>query len=179
MVTPGRSKKLGTALASALGLLALLWLIYLGLTWDLRSSAREPDAAFEPVAVARGDLPETVVATGVLEPSARVVVQSEIPGIVAVVHIDDGERVTKGQALVELDRERLEDRVAELAAGLEMRRARARFDLVGHGRLLWRTDLWADRICPLHQRFKGEIEGDIVTKASDLICPLKLVTSIA
>ena len=71
MVTPGRSKKLGTALASALGLLALLWLIYLGLTWDLRSSAREPDAAFEPVAVARGDLPETVVATGVLEPSAR------------------------------------------------------------------------------------------------------------
>ena len=134
MVTPGRSKKLGTALASALGLLALLWLIYLGLTWDLRSGAREPGAAFEPVAVARGDLPETVVATGVLEPSARVVVQSEIPGIVAVVHIDDGERVTKGQALVELDRERLEDRVAELAAGLEMRRARARFDLVGRAR---------------------------------------------
>ena len=134
MVTPGRSKKLGTALASALGLLALLWLIYLGLTWDLRSGAREPDAAFEPVAVARGDLPEMVVATGVLEPSARVVVQSEIPGIVAAVHIDDGERVTKGQALVELDRERLEDRVAELAAGLEMRRARARFDLVGRAR---------------------------------------------
>jgi len=134
MVTPGRSKKLATALASALGLLALLWLIYLGLTWDLRSGAREPNAAFEPVAVVRGDLPETVVATGVLEPSARVVVQSEIPGIVAAVHIDDGERVTKGQALVELDRERLEDRVAELAASLEMRRARARFDLVGRAR---------------------------------------------
>ena len=132
--TPGRSRKLVTALAGSLGLLALLVLIYLGLTWDLRSSVREPEAAFQPVAVARGDLPETVVATGVLEPSARVVVQSEIPGIVAAVHIDDGERVTRGQALVELDRERLEDRVAELAAGLEMHRARARFDLVGRAR---------------------------------------------
>jgi len=134
MLTPGRSRKLVTALAAALALLVLLWLIYLGLTWDLRSGAREPEAAFQPVAVTRGDLPETVVATGFLEPSARVVVQSEIPGIVAAVHIDDGERVTKGQALVELDRERLEDRVAELAAGLEMRRARARFDLVGRAR---------------------------------------------
>ncbi len=123
-----------TALACAAGLVGLLWLVYLGLTWDLRSGAREPDAVFQPVAVARGDLPETVVATGVLEPRARVVVQSEIPGIVAAVHIDDGERVAKGQPLVELDRERLGDRVAELAAGLEMRRARARFDLAGRAR---------------------------------------------
>lgn len=134
MATPGRSQKLVIVFTSALGLLALLWLIYLGLTWDLRSGTREPDAAFQPVAVTRGDLPERVVATGVLEPSARVVVQSEIPGIVAVVHIDDGERVTRGQALVELDREPLEDRVAELAAALEMHRARARFDLVGRAR---------------------------------------------
>jgi len=129
-----RSGKLLAALACALGLVALLWLVYLGLTWDLRSGTQGPDAAFQLVAVARGDLPETVVATGVLAPRARVVVQSEIPGIVAAVHIDDGERVAKGQPLVELDRERLEDRVAELAAGLEMRRARARFDLVGRAR---------------------------------------------
>jgi HlyD family secretion protein len=128
------SRKLATALACASGLVGLLWLTYLGLTWDLRSGAQEPGAAFQRVAVARGDLPETVVATGVLEPRARVVVQSEIPGIVAAVHIDDGERVAKGQPLVELDRERLEDRVAELAAVLEMRRARARFDLVGRAR---------------------------------------------
>ncbi len=129
-----RGRKLATALASGSGLLVMLWLIYLGLTWDLRSGVTEPDRAFESVSVVRGDLPETVVATGVLEPSARVVVQSEIPGIVAALHIDDGERVTRGQALVELDRERLEDRVAELAAALEMRRARARFDLVGRAR---------------------------------------------
>jgi len=134
VAAPRRSRKLLAALAGALGLLGLLWLIYLGLTWELRSAGREPGPAFQPVTVARGDLPETVVATGVLEPSARVVVQSEIPGIVVAVHIDDGERVTKGQALVELDRERLEDRVAELAAGLEMRRARARFDLLGRAR---------------------------------------------
>ena len=49
MVTPRWSQKLVTAFAGALGLLVLLWLIYLGLTWDLRSNSREPDAAFRRV----------------------------------------------------------------------------------------------------------------------------------
>lgn len=129
-----RSRRWATALVGALGVVALLWLVYLGLTWDLRAAPGDSEAAFQPVLVARGELAETVVATGVLEPSARVVVQSEIPGIVAAVHIDDGERIHKGQALVELDRERLEDQVAELAASLARHRALARIDLVGRAR---------------------------------------------
>jgi HlyD family secretion protein len=134
-ITPiQRSRKWATLLLSSLGVVTVLWLVYLGLTWDLRAAPGDSDAAFQAVLVARGDLAESVVATGVLEPSARVVVQSEIPGIVAVVHIDDGERVRKGQALVELDRERLEDRVAELAASLARARALARVDLVGRAR---------------------------------------------
>jgi HlyD family secretion protein len=117
--------------AATLTLGGFLWLVYLGLTWDMRSAAREAAAAFRPVPVVRGDLRETVVATGVLEPHARVVVQSEISGVVARVHVDDGERVSAQQPLVELDPQRLEDRAAQLRAAYEWRRALTRVDLVG------------------------------------------------
>jgi RND family efflux transporter MFP subunit len=81
--------------------------------------------------VLRDHLPETVVATGTTDPLARVVVQSEIPGIVAAIHVDDGERVAHGAPLVELDRERIAYRVAELRAALAVREAQARQDLAG------------------------------------------------
>jgi HlyD family secretion protein len=111
-----------------------LFLVYLGLTWDLRDTGDPTQGAFHTEAVARGKLDETVVATGALEPFARVVIQSEIPGVVARVLADEGERVARGQPLVELERERLEDRAVLLRAQLAEREARARFDLVGRAR---------------------------------------------
>ena len=117
---------LGTA-----GAVAFLALVYLGLTWDLREDADAAAAAFATAPVTRGALDETVVATGALEPYARVVIQSEIPGVVARVLADEGERVARGAPLVELERERLEDEAARLRAQLAETGARARFDLVG------------------------------------------------
>lgn len=116
---------------AALG--AILWLAYLGLTWDLRASEEGADG-FRAVEVVRGSLRETVPATGVTEPMTRIVVQSEIPGIVARVYVDDGSRVQAGAPLIELDDERLEHRVAELRASLEVKRAEARYDLTGRAR---------------------------------------------
>ncbi|MFV1979050.1 MAG: efflux RND transporter periplasmic adaptor subunit, partial [Myxococcota bacterium] len=50
---------------------------------------------------------------------------------VAAVHVDEGDSVERGALLVELDRDRMEYRVAELEAALQMERARASEDLVG------------------------------------------------
>jgi len=119
---------LATALLLGGGL--FLWLVYQGLTWDLRSKDRGTREAYRALEVVRGDLRETVVATGGLEPFARITVQSEIPGIVAAVHCDDGARVAAGQPLVELDHDRLNQLVAELRAGLDLKRALARQDVV-------------------------------------------------
>ncbi len=127
---PVPRRALGIA-AAGLGLAAFAWLVYLGLTWDLRSAGREAAAAFRSAVVARGNLRETVVATGTMEPLARVVVQSEIPGIVGLVHVDDGDRVERDQPLVELNDERLRDHVALLRAGYEWRRALVRVNVVG------------------------------------------------
>ena len=52
--------------------------------------------------VTRGDVVETVVATGSVQTPYRVQIQSQITGTVASVDVDEGQRVTKGQLLVSL-----------------------------------------------------------------------------
>ena len=74
--------------------IGFLWLVYVGLTWDMRQDESAAASTYQAVAVERGDLTVHVVATGRMEPFARVIVQSEIPGIVDVVHIDDGMGIT-------------------------------------------------------------------------------------
>jgi HlyD family secretion protein len=149
----GRLRRLarfgGATAASALALA----LIYLGLTADLRPGERDPDAAYRALRVERGDLRETVVASGTMEPLVRVPVIAEVPGVIAIVHVEEGDRVRQGQPLFELDRERLSARVAERRAELDLRRANARYDLVGRAeaeRDQKRRD--RDRVAELHQR---------------------------
>ena len=57
----------------------------------------------------RGDLIETVVATGSVETPFRVDIASQITGTVVAVQVDEGQRVTQGQPLIALES-------AELAA---------------------------------------------------------------
>jgi len=94
-----------------------------------------PVASLRPESIARADLLETVAASGTMEPRVRVPVIAEVSGIIASVHVEEGTRVTRGQPLFELDRERLEARVAERQAELALRQANARFDLVGRARV--------------------------------------------
>ncbi len=54
-------------------------------------------------AVSRGDVIETVVATGSVQTPYRVQIQSQITGTVASVNVDEGQRVTKGQLLVSIE----------------------------------------------------------------------------
>lgn len=129
--TRGSMRKLVLATLGVLFGAGLLAAVYAGLTWDLRAREADPAAEYQPSRIERGSLRETVIATGTMAPFARIVVQSEIPGIVKRVLVDDGDRVERDQALVELDGERLEDRVAELTAQLTSRQALGRYDLVG------------------------------------------------
>jgi len=106
-------------------------LVFRGLTRDLRPEGEDPSARFRPAPVRLGDLRETIVASGTMEPLVRVPVIAEVSGIIAAVHVEEGDRVQRGQLLFELDRERLEARVAERRAELDLRRANARYDLIG------------------------------------------------
>jgi HlyD family secretion protein len=85
-------------------------------------------AAFQPnhkidesklATIERGDIARSVVATGKIEPLAKVEVKSKASGIVKRIFADYGDHVKRGQVLVELDKEQLEARVREASAALQ------------------------------------------------------------
>ena len=59
-------------------------------------------------AVEKGDLARSVVATGKIQPLAKVEIKSKASGIVQQLFVDYGDTVKEGQVLAELDREQLE-----------------------------------------------------------------------
>lgn len=70
------------------------------------------------VKIEKGDIARSVVATGKIEPLAKVEVKSKASGIVKEIRFDYGDPVRKGQVLVELDKEELSARVREARAAL-------------------------------------------------------------
>jgi HlyD family secretion protein len=86
------------------------------------AAALRPNHQIDPSKLAtieRGDLARSVVATGKIEPLAKVEVKSKASGIVEKIFADYGDHVKHGQVLVELDKEQLQARVAEARANLQ------------------------------------------------------------
>jgi HlyD family secretion protein len=75
----------------------------------------DPSALVE---VERGDIARSVVATGKIEPRAKVEIKSKASGIVKKIYVDYGDWVKTGQLLIELDKEELQARVREAQANL-------------------------------------------------------------
>src|SRR5262245_10172263 len=64
-------------------------------------------------AAEKGDIARSVVATGRIQPLAKVEIKSKASGIVKKLLADYGDMVRQGQVLVELDKETLQAQVGE------------------------------------------------------------------
>ncbi len=85
------------------------------------AAALRPNHQVDPsklAAVERGDVARSVVATGKIEPLAKVEVKSKASGLVKRIYVDYGDRVKTGQVLVELDKEQLQSSVEGARANL-------------------------------------------------------------
>jgi len=85
-------------------------------------AALRPDRSIDPAKIARverGDLARSVVATGKIQPRAKIEVKSKASGIVQKILVDYGEFVRQGQVLLELDKEDLQARLREAKATLQ------------------------------------------------------------
>lgn len=85
------------------------------------AAALRPNHKIDPSRLAtvdRGDIARSVVATGRIEPLAKVEIKSKASGIVKRIYADYGDPVRQGQVLVELDREQLEAKANESRANL-------------------------------------------------------------
>src|SRR5690349_16616429 len=84
-------------------------------------AALRPSTQIDPSKLAKvekGDLAKSVVATGKIEPLAKVEVKSKASGIVKNLYVDYGDMVKKGQVLAELDKEQLQSAVDGARANL-------------------------------------------------------------
>lgn len=78
------------------------------------------------VAVSRGDIVETVVASGRAETPSGVDVAAQVIGTVARVHVDEGSRVNPGDVLLDLDDRQAAAGVEQAAAALKQAEVRRR-----------------------------------------------------
>ncbi len=85
------------------------------------NAALRPNNQIDPsklASVERGNIARSVVATGKIQPRAKVEVKSKASGIVKQIFVQYGDFVKQGQVLVELDKEELQARVREGLANL-------------------------------------------------------------
>lgn len=94
-----------------------------GLALGLGSRGPKP-AAPDTVAVEEGPLKVVVSETGVIEPLTKVEVKSRVAGQVARILVDVGDRVEKGQLLIQLDTTDMERERARAEADRDMAKAR-------------------------------------------------------
>lgn len=115
-----RNGKGGRGRGRWLVLTLLLLTLLIGGGFAARSILR-PDNSIDPSRLARierGDIARSVVATGKIEPRAKVEVKSKASGIIQSILVDYGQYVKTGQVLIELDKEELRARVREARAAL-------------------------------------------------------------
>jgi HlyD family secretion protein len=109
----GRQRRRWIWLASVLVVLG-------GAFFGLKAAFR-PNNQIDPSKLAgvdRGDIARSVVATGKIEPLAKVEVKSKASGIVKQIFVHYSDWVKQGQILVELDKEDLQAHVRETRAAL-------------------------------------------------------------
>ncbi len=102
--------------------------VYLGITLGVMvaailgvNAALRPNNQIDPSKLAtieRGSIARSVVATGKIEPRAKVEVKSKASGIVEQLFVHYGDPVKQGQILAELDKEQLQAQVREAQASL-------------------------------------------------------------
>lgn len=78
---------------------------------------------YATVELQRGDMTVHVTATGNLAPTNEVSVGSELSGLIDAVYVDVNDKVTKDQALAQIDPEKLNDAILRSAAALEQAKA--------------------------------------------------------
>lgn len=105
--------------------LALIAVLAAGIT-GLMLSFNAPETVVMTESITRGDIEKTVLASGVLEPSVQVNVGAQVNGQLTKLYVKQGERVTKGQLLAEIDPTLQENELQTAKAQLENNHAQQR-----------------------------------------------------
>lgn len=97
------------------------WLLFRG-----RAAALGADQAFPTVVVQRTTIVSEVAASGIAEAERELTLSFRIPGRIKAIHVSEGDSVSAGQILAELDTADLELQLRQAEAGLALAEAQYR-----------------------------------------------------
>lgn len=85
----------------------------------VRFTAAKPEAGILTETLSRGDMENSVTATGTVEPLEQVEVGTQVSGIIAKIYVDYNSQVKEGQIIAELDKDVLETELASAKLSVE------------------------------------------------------------
>ncbi len=86
------------------GAVALIVVVAAVGVWRWCSHGGTPRSLYETQVISRGDMENSVTATGTVEPMEQVEVGTQVSGIIDKIYVDYNSHVKKGQIIAELDR---------------------------------------------------------------------------
>ncbi|MDE3245913.1 MAG: biotin/lipoyl-binding protein, partial [Acidobacteriota bacterium] len=95
---------------------ALVALVGLGMAFG--SNKEDPDA-YSWDLISKGDIRETIQASGEIQAKTRVNVGTNVAGEIKAIHVVDGQEVKAGDLLVTIDQVRLQQEMARATAALD------------------------------------------------------------
>lgn len=101
------------------GGVALVILIVLGIAFG---GARDEDSAYSWDAIGRGDIRETIQASGEIRAKTQINIGTSVAGEIKAIHVKDGQDVKAGDLLVTIDQERLKQAMVQAQAAVEATR---------------------------------------------------------
>jgi HlyD family secretion protein len=96
---------------------------------------KDAEASFETVKVERGNITNTVTATGTIEAVISVNVGTQVSGIINKVYVDFNDVVKKGQLLAEIDKKSLINQLEQTRATVNQAQAQLNFQEATYNRM--------------------------------------------
>lgn len=84
--------------------------------WYFAGSPAKHKVTYATATVSKGDISNSVTATGTIEPVTEVEVGTQVSGIIDKIYVDYNSSVTKGQLIAEMDRSTLQSELASQQA---------------------------------------------------------------
>lgn len=96
--------------------ISVVVVLVVGLVWIFGDSKNRQNLMYETAVVGKGDISNSVTATGTIEPVTEVEVGTQVSGIIDKIYVDYNSEVKRGQLIAEMDKVTLESELASAQA---------------------------------------------------------------
>ena len=118
-----------------IALIAIVLIVIIGASiWLFGNSSAKHKVTYVTATVGKGQISESVTATGTIEPVTEVEVGTQVSGIIDKIYVDYNSVVTKGQLIAEMDRVTLQSELASQQAAYNGAKAEYEYQLKNYTR---------------------------------------------